>query len=235
LSSRVKSHRGLISDVSILLRLYGIYYASQVLNILDLAENPLSAYESGITKEQIADLVASSSNVVQAADQFFSLGQGTWEVFYAPHIVNLSKPVGVRFSPIRYSLVGDAISSNVRYDLTLFGRVFRGWLSASGTMASHHQGESVKLEFTQFWVDQDDNLRPNLTEASSSLVDRIITAMGRPAFIPPLAIFPVLYLDQDLCVFKFPPLSTEIAVRRIRTLPAQRIVVEADGGPTPLP
>lgn len=50
-------------------------------------------------------------------------------MFYAPHIARLSSAVGAKFQPIRYTLSGNSISSNVQYILPLLGS---GWLSASG-------------------------------------------------------------------------------------------------------
>ena len=58
-----------------------------------------------------------------------SLGQGEWEVFQVPHIVNSTKPLGARFAPILYRLEGEKIFSHVKYNLGPFGE---GWLSASG-------------------------------------------------------------------------------------------------------
>lgn len=37
----------------------------------------------------------------------------------------------------------------------------------------------------------------------------------RSAFFPQLAVFPVMYLDSDLCVFKFTPLDSLIAVHKV--------------------
>lgn len=38
---------------------------------------------------------------------------------------------------------------------------------------------------------------------------------SRAAFFPQLAVFPVLYLDSDLAVFKFTPLDSAIACHRV--------------------
>ncbi len=44
-----------------------------------------------------------------------TLTHPTWcmQVFYAPHIARLSAALGARFEPIRYTLRGDALISNV--------------------------------------------------------------------------------------------------------------------------
>ena len=45
--------------------------------------------------------------------------------------------------------------------------------------------------------------------------DKVITALGRVGFLEGLAKFPVLYVDDDLTVFRFPPLGVNIAARRM--------------------
>jgi hypothetical protein len=46
-------------------------------------------------------------------------------------------------------------------------------------------------------------------------VDPLVEALGRALFLPQFSVFPVLYLDAELSVFQFPPLSSNIAVRRV--------------------
>lgn len=53
----------------------------------------------------------------------------SWEVFYAPHIANLSSQLGARFEPIAYTLKGAKLLSNVKYAHPLLGE---GWLNAGG-------------------------------------------------------------------------------------------------------
>lgn len=79
-------------------------------------------------------LVADIDLMCQSAEstgpgRIMSLGQGEWEVFQVPHIVNSTKPFGARFSPILYRLEGHNIYSHVKYSL---GPLGEGWLSASG-------------------------------------------------------------------------------------------------------
>lgn len=48
------------------------------------------------------------------------------------------------------------------------------------------------------------------------VLDSMVQAIGRAAFFPQFALFPVRYLDRDLAVFTFPPLNDSlIAVRRV--------------------
>lgn len=46
-------------------------------------------------------------------------------------------------------------------------------------------------------------------------LDPVVEGLGRALFLPQLSVFPVLYLDPDLSVFQFPPLQSNIGVRRV--------------------
>lgn len=61
----------------------------------------------------------------------FTLGQGDWKVFHAPHITGLASALGARVDPLVYQLEGNDFVSNARYTHPLLGR---GWLSASGAL-----------------------------------------------------------------------------------------------------
>lgn len=48
-------------------------------------------------------------------------------------------------------------------------------------------------------------------------VDTVVNSVGRMAFFPQFAVFPVKYLDDDMAVFSFPPLNDSlIAVRKVQ-------------------
>ena len=134
------------------------------------------------------------------------------QVFYAPHIVRLSKPLGINFD-IQYRLSGSSLASNVHYSSKIFGS---GWLNAAGSLTADGP-DAVKIRFDQFWVDADAKLRPELAQddATAKWFDRVISSLGRVMFFEQLAAFPVLYLDSDLAVFRFPPLQSNIAVCRV--------------------
>lgn len=83
--------------------------------------------------------------------------------------------------------------------------------------------DSVEVTFERFWIDGPSTLREDIPEAerwtNSGLdlgVDSVVSTMGRTAFFPQLAVFPILYLDQDLCVFSFPLFSSKVAVQKIQ-------------------
>ncbi len=119
------------------------------------------------------------------------------------------------------------IRSSVRYRckgvLSFLGS---GWLSASGTIEAMSDGETLKIHFDTFWVDGDNDeesegprdLSGSASAPSSeslSLGDRAVTAAGRLGFIPQLATFPVLAVFDDAAVFRFPPLRSNIAIKKI--------------------
>ncbi|GFR48774.1 hypothetical protein Agub_g10595 [Astrephomene gubernaculifera] len=182
--------------------------------VLRLLGEGLNTYNGDQVGAAVKQLIAENPTP-QPGNESLMLGQGTWQVFYAPHISQLSSFAGTTFQPIQYRLAGDMLVSNVKYSNPLLGE---GWLSAGGTMARKYD-DAVEITFDRFWVDVGaDSLRADLPrDASSSLLtaDGIIGALGRAAFFPQLAVFPVLYLDSDISVFRFTPLDTLIAVYKV--------------------
>jgi hypothetical protein len=165
-----------------------------------------------------------------AARETLSLGQGVWEVFSAPHIVNLSNLSSTRFSPIRYSLEGEHIYSNVKFIGPLG---IEGWLSAAGSIKIVDDTR-VEVMFEDFWVDMggDLRLRPDITRGTNTTsntsttsssssssnttpMDSLVNTMGRAGFFPGLATFPVAFLDEDVCVFEFVPLKSTVACVKV--------------------
>ena len=99
----------------------------QVLQALQASNDPFYALNEQL-KPQVLALIAANPSAAPGPDTM-TLGQGTWRVFHAPHLERLSSAVGARVEPIRYTLDGDRLFSNVRYSHPLLGA---GWLSASG-------------------------------------------------------------------------------------------------------
>lgn len=93
------------------------------------------------------------------------------------------------------------------------------WKCSAGTMEMTEK--SMDIVFDTFWVDVgEDSLREQIepnsrSDATQDRWDSLISWMGRLGFIRPLAVFPVLYLDSDMCVFRFPPLASNIAVTKL--------------------
>ena len=128
----------------------------------------------------------------------------------APHIKTMSSILGTRFD-ISYTLHGQDISSNVRYSSRIFGE---GWLSAAGTLGVKND-VTVTVVFDKFWIDGKNGLRKTLRKNSTpSRLDRLIGLTGRLLFLKQLSVFPVLYLDEELSCFRFPPLKSNIFVRK---------------------
>ena len=128
----------------------------------------------------------------------------------APHIKTMSGILGTRFD-ISYTLHGEHISSNVRYSSKLFGE---GWLSAAGTLGVKDD-VTVTVVFDKFWIDAKNGLRKTLQEDSArTSLDRLVDLTGRLLFLKQLSVFPVLYLDEELSCFRFPPLQSNICVRK---------------------
>lgn len=193
--------------------------------VLELLGKGYSTYNPGPELEQAVEELTLSNPTTSPGIAASRIGEGVWEVFYAPHIANSSKLVLTQYDPIRYVFQNDRFASHVKFSHPIFGQ---GWLSAAGTLKPKDD-DSVIITFNQFWVDFGaDKLRPYLSEdvdgpkinvlgqevRVDSLFDEIAGAFGRFAFFPQLAVFPVLYLDLELAVFKFPPLDSKIAVKR---------------------
>lgn len=168
----------------------------------------------------VEDLIKENPSLTPGFDTP-EVGVGVWEVFHAPHITGISSAMGTRFEPIRYSLApGGAFSSNVRFSNPVLGV---GWLSASGTLVAEDEG-AVRVTFLDFWVDLGEAPRERAPAPGAAApggrvpawVDPLVESLGRALFLPQLSLFPVMYLDPELSVFQFKPLSSNIAVRRVK-------------------
>ncbi|KAG2434107.1 hypothetical protein HXX76_007834 [Chlamydomonas incerta] len=183
--------------------------------VLQLLGEGLGLYNGAEQFEPAVKQLILENPTVAPGSFAVQLGQGTWQVFYAPHISKMSSAMSTQFTPIQYRLTGTALVSNVKYNSPLVGD---GWLSAGGTMARKYD-DAVEVSFDRFWVDFGaDSLRADLpADAAKQLFtpDGVVGALGRAAFFPQLAVFPVLYLDSDLAVFKFTPLDSAIACHRV--------------------
>ena len=144
---------------------------------------------------------------------------GRWEVCYAPHILRLASPFGMKIRPLRYefSEAGSRIRSVVRYSTA----VGSGWFCTEGLCQRRKDEPSaVDVLFETFWMHYGETEPgPNpLTCGEPVPWDvALINAVGKAFFFAPLSRFPVAYIDNKirLCVFEFPPRSTTIAARRV--------------------
>ncbi|CAN0029309.1 unnamed protein product [Scytosiphon promiscuus] len=162
--------------------------------------------------------------------------RGKWEICYAPHIETLGKVILMNFPSVEYNFVsGDGrMVSHSRYESKVFGS---GWFNADGRVvlvppsASDGAGEGrrdvVKVIFERFWWDRNAEERPTETPPGAaegetdaggvSALDWFVQAAGKAMFFDGLSVFPVLYLDDDFCIFKFEAAGTVVASSRVST------------------
>lgn len=76
--------------------------------------------------------------------------------------------------------------------------------------------------FERFWWDREGEAEPTGSPpgatgdgTDSGPVDWFVQAAGKAMFFDGLSVFPVQYLDDDLCVFKFKAAGTVVAAQRI--------------------
>ena len=163
------------------------------------------------------------------------LAPGTWRVEHAPHIRTLANLAFTQFDPIEYHLESDgSIRSTVKYSNLVLGE---GWLGAAGTFSSSPatlRPWGSRIRFNAFWWNPKKGAR-NRAEAPVGLleyyatgelpikgrtlpvlgaVDGLVQRLGQFGFIDDIGYFPVAYLDEDLCVFDFPPLGVQITATK---------------------
>lgn len=151
-----------------------------------------------------------------------SVGAGTWQVIYAPHMTTMAKLGGGEFQ-VQYILNKDGtMESHARCDFPLFNIL--GYLSVSGTYGS--VSDTVcRVDFDEAWVKEvprkadgttvDDIPYESISSVPDSTFKSLITSVGRALFIKEFSVFPVSYLDEDLVVFDFELLRTRICARKV--------------------
>uniref|UniRef100_A0A7S3APN4 Uncharacterized protein n=2 Tax=Haptolina ericina TaxID=156174 RepID=A0A7S3APN4_9EUKA len=89
--------------------------------------------------------------------------------------------------------------SNVRYSSRVAGD---GWLCTSGVVASDLAAPKVSIIWDRiWWLPGGEADAP--PRASEGILRPIVQALGRAGFIEGLSVFPVRYLQDDLCIFNF--------------------------------
>ncbi|CAN0436119.1 unnamed protein product, partial [Hapterophycus canaliculatus] len=79
--------------------------------------------------------------------------------------------------------------------------------------------------FERFWWDRNGEARPTGAPpgaaegggTGASALDWFVQAAGKAMFFDGLSVFPVLYLDDDFCVFEFEAAGTVVASARVST------------------
>ncbi|KAF5842800.1 hypothetical protein DUNSADRAFT_5172 [Dunaliella salina] len=93
----------------------------------------------------------------------------------------------------------------------------------SGSKLHCFYDTSVEIRFDRFWVDFGEGLREDVLPEGSqegsgylaTTIDQVVGSIGRAAFFPQFAVFPIHYLDDDMTVFEFTPLSSKISAQRV--------------------
>ncbi|PNH12857.1 hypothetical protein TSOC_000219 [Tetrabaena socialis] len=145
--------------------------------VLKLLGEGCDTYNGESFEPAVKQLIAENPTA-QPGSESVALGQGTWQVFYAPHIARMSSALGTKFDPIQYRLSGSMLVSNVRFSNSVIGD---GWLSAGGSMCRKYD-DSVEITFDRFWVDVGgDSLRADLPAGAASSIltaDGLVGAIG---------------------------------------------------------
>ena len=105
-----------------------------------------------------------------------------------------------------------------RYDFPVIGR---GYLSTSGTYGSVNDAVS-QVRFHKVWFkplighkSTDDGPYCKFDDVPDSFMKSMINSIGQTFFVESVSVFPVSFLDDDLCVFDFELLGTRICARKI--------------------
>ncbi|CAM9975587.1 unnamed protein product [Choristocarpus tenellus] len=137
---------------------------------------------------------------------------GQWVVCHAPHIVTLGKLLLTSFN-VEYNFhPGGRMSSFSQYQSTLFGR---GWLNADGRVAIQPGGKAVRVVFERFWWDIGQCEQPTVSPPKKDTVGNLVQTLGSLLFFEGISVFPVVYLDEDLCVFEFSATGTLVVAQRL--------------------
>lgn len=64
-------------------------------------------------------------------------------------------------------------------------------------------------------MDMEDAPYKTFQEVPDSHMKRLINSIGQTFFLESVSVFPVSFLDQDMCVFEFQLLGTRICARKL--------------------
>ena len=135
-----------------------------------------------------------------------SAWNGTWRLLYAPHLVVLSTLFLSKIDVSYDFQKGNSIQANVKYRSPVFQK---GWLNSSGGIGLTEPKKAM-VSFDKFWVDVGEMEKP----MSGDNLNPVVNFLGKILFFETIATFPVLYLDKDICIFRFPPLFSNLCARR---------------------
>lgn len=196
--------------------------------------NAFSSLAAG--KQQLLDSLSTSSELndadsarTQLLENLCRLGEecstnirsiptrdSEWRVVYAPHMSAMGRLLRARFAPVIYQFDDtNGITSHARVQLPFLPPY---WLSVSGTFSMVSES-TCRVDFTNTWMKQvngagDDAPYETLNAVSEGFSKSFVNALGKFLFIEQVAVFPVLFLDDDCVVFDFELLGTRICALR---------------------
>jgi len=137
-------------------------------------------------------------------DSMLPVAPGTWKVVYAPHMAIFQTIAPLQ---VEYSLRPDqTITSHASFASTVH-------LSVSGRYGSVND-EVCFVEWDKTWFRIGDKPYATLEDVPDSFIKIVVNALGQALFVRPVSVFPVSFLDIDLCVFDFALLGTRICARK---------------------
>jgi hypothetical protein len=180
---------------------------------------------SNTVLDLLVDAVVDGNPTVKPCDRAVleKFSKGKWQVCHAPHISTLQKVLGTSFI-VSYDF-GDekmagskdkwngALTSNVFYESIIFGS---GWLSTAGRVESITD-DKCRIIWDDIWWDfNSQQTGPSAVRATGEhVLPKLISWIGKRSFVEGVSIFPVRYLDEDLCVFEFQLFGTKICAKKV--------------------
>lgn len=98
-------------------------------------------------------------------------------------------------------------------------------IASLSPLATCTNSPAKQVVFERFWWDRNADDRPTgappgatadgAAGGGATVVDWFVQAAGKAMFFDGLSVFPVRYLDDDLCVFEFKAAGTVVASLRV--------------------
>lgn len=133
---------------------------------------------------------------------------------YAPHIRILEKVTFTKYD-VFYTFPRDdgSMVSYVRYESPLFQT---GWLNTAGRV-ERVADALCRVVWDRIWLDWNSEAEgpTGAADTAKHVLPDLVQAVGARGFVEGVSRFPVLYLDEDLCVFQFQVTGTKVCARRI--------------------
>lgn len=215
--------------------------SQQKKNFLDKLDTPteLNSATPALT-QSVAHLCSAPAANIQIEKSndgdLVVIPSGEWRVVYAPHMDFMGKLLHGRFAPVIYHIHKDnnksnLITSHARVELCWWGvKILQVWLSVSGSFTidtNTAPGQVLcRIVFDEAWVRDcgesdgdgkslDNGYYISIEDVPDNFWKEWIRRLGKLLFVEPLAVFPISFLDDTLCVFDFEFLGTRICAYRM--------------------